>query len=422
MGCQLQGTPPQTLNVPRTMPRDSAVQNRRARVLVTDADTPKALAIVRAIGNEHEVWTAAESRMALAGWSRYAKRHVTYSFSEARAFAPWMLSLCRTNHVDVVITPEEASSLLAAQAEPQFRAAGVRLTTLPLQALETAMDKARTIEAATEVGIRVPPTRILDSTADALPAARQLGYPVVVKPRFSRYWTGDRFISSDGVGYANSDEQLESLLRTLDPRLPPPLLQSFIPGSGSGICVLAASDGRLAAEFAHERLRDYRPTGSGSVLRKSVAVDPALREISIRLLNHIGAHGIAMVEFRIDSRTGDPYLMEINGRFWGSLQLAVDAGVNFPLLLVNQALGRPVVQPRYQENVILRWWLGDLVRTLRVLKGRPAGYIGSFPSRASALREFFGPQPQGTRGEVLRWTDCWPGLVEPLTFLRRVFQ
>jgi predicted ATP-grasp superfamily ATP-dependent carboligase len=158
------------------------------------------------------------------------------------------------------------------------------------------------------------------------------------------------------------------------------------------------------------------------VLRKSVRVPAVLRELSSRLLRHIGAHGIAMVEFRIDSRTGEPYLMEINGRFWGSLQLAVDAGVNFPLLLVNQTLGKPIVPLRYQENVILRWWLGDLIRMLRVLKGRPAGYIGSFPSRASALREFFGPQPQGTRSEILRWADCWPALVEPLSLLRRVFQ
>jgi predicted ATP-grasp superfamily ATP-dependent carboligase len=199
-------------------------------------------------------------------------------------------------------------------------------------------------------------------------------------------------------------------------------LQRFIPGRGCGVCVLVSKDGSLAAEFAHERLRDYRPTGSGSVLRRSVAVNRHLREISLKLLRHIGAHGIAMVEFRIDDRTGDPYLMEINGRFWGSLQLAVDAGVNFPLLLVDQALGRSVVLPRYSENVILRWWLGDLIRTMRVLKGRPAGYIGVFPSRVSALREFFGPQPKGTRSEVLRWTDCWPGLIEPLSFLRRVFQ
>jgi predicted ATP-grasp superfamily ATP-dependent carboligase len=402
--------------------RDKAPDcSKRARVLVTDADTPKALAIVRAIGREHDVWTAAESRVALAGWSRYAGRHIRYSFESAAGFTPWALAVCKENGIDILITPEEASSLLAARAESQFNKVGTRITTLPLDALEIAMDKARTMQAAMETGIRVPPTRILERPEDALAAARDLGYPVVVKPRYSRYWIGDRFISSDGVGYANSDSQLRHLMKSLDPRLPPPLLQGFIQGFGCGICVLLTKNGTATAEFAHRRLRDYRPTGSGSVLRKSVAVDPRLREISATLLRYIGARGIAMVEFRIDD-SGEPYVMEINGRFWGSLQLAVDAGVNFPLLLVNDTLGKPVEQPRYREGVILRWWLGDLIRTLRVLKGKPPGYIGAFPSRASALREFLGPQPKGTRYEILRWADCWPGLVEPLSLLRRVLQ
>jgi len=128
-------------------------------------------------------------------------------------------------------------------------------------------------------------------------------------------------------------------------------------------------------------------------LRKSAAVDPHLRDLSLRLLRSIGARGVAMVEFRVDSRSGESYLMEINGRFWGSLQLAIDAGVNFPALLVDLALNRPVKKPAYQENVVLRWWIGDLVRTLRVLKGRPAGYMGTFPSRLSSLREFLDLNP-----------------------------
>ncbi len=49
-----------------------------------------------------------------------------------------------------------------------------------------------------------------------------------------------------------------------------------------------------------------------------------------------------MVEFKADARTGTPYLMEINGRFWGSLQLAIDAGVDFPAILVAAALGAPI--------------------------------------------------------------------------------
>jgi len=331
------------------------MSDRNVRVLVTDADSPKALAIVRAIGQQHEVWTAAESRLAIAGWSRHAAQHLKYGFTSSEQFSSWLLAVCTSNHIDVVITPEESSSLLAAKHEAQFTERGIHLTNLPLHALEIAMDKAATVSAAENIGIPIPATHTLQQTRDALNSAHELRYPVVVKPRFSQYWTGREFIASDGVGYAATDEQLLSLMAAHDPRLPPPLLQKFIPGTGCSVCVLLARDGTLCAEFAHERLRDYRPTGSGSVLRRSARVDPRLRDMSLSLLRRLGACGVAMVEFRVDNRTREPYLMEVNGRFWGSLQLAIDAGVNFPALLVDLALGRPVKKPVYEENVILRW-------------------------------------------------------------------
>jgi predicted ATP-grasp superfamily ATP-dependent carboligase len=127
-----------------------------------------------------------------------------------------------------------------------------------------------------------------------------------------------------------------------------------------------------------------------------------------------------MVEFRIEEGSGDAYLMEINGRFWGSLQLAIDAGVNFPALLVNWLNGNPSPKPSYENGVVLRWWVGDFIRTMRVLRGRPAGFIGSFPTRCAAIKEFLGPQPAGTRNEILRWRDCRPSLIEPISFMRKL--
>ena len=115
-----------------------------------------------------------------------------------------------------------------------------------------------------------------------------------------------------------------------------------------------------------------------------------------------------MVEFRRDARTGQTKLMEINGRLWGSLQLATDAGVNFPALIVADALGRASPSAGYMTGMVLRWWLGDLVRLARVFRGPPPGYDGAFPSRMAAVRQFLGPQPAGTRQEMLRWNDPLP--------------
>jgi predicted ATP-grasp superfamily ATP-dependent carboligase len=390
----------------------------RIRVLVTDASSTKALAVVRALGSDHEVWTTSGGRGPLAAWSRYASRHVIVPTTPA-TFAQAVKSLCLRERIDVVIPPEERSSFLLAREQDEMARAGVRVACAPLPALQIAMDKARTVEAARAAGVSVPHTVIPGRLDESLDAAKAIGYPVVVKPRFSHFWADERFISTDGVAYASDATGLEAVLATHDAALPPPLLQEFVPGAGLGIFLLLGEGGTLLAEFAHERIRDIRPTGSGSVVRRSVPVSAPLRDAALRLLRSIGWRGPAMVEFRRDDRDGVAKLMEINGRLWGSLQLATDAGVNFPRLMVRDALGLPALPaPSYRTGVVLRWWLGDLVRLARVFRGPPRGYTGAFPSRARALREFLGPQPDGTRAEVLRWDDPLPALGEVVGALR----
>ena len=103
------------------------------------------------------------------------------------------------------------------------------------------------------------------------------------------------------------------------------LLQERLVGPGVGVFA-CYHDGRPVALFSHRRLRERPPWGGVSVLCESAEVDPVAGEHATRLLDGIGWQGVAMVEFKRDLRDGVPKLMEINGRFWGSLQLAIDAG------------------------------------------------------------------------------------------------
>lgn len=89
-------------------------------------------------------------------------------------------------------------------------------------------------------------------------------------------------------------------------------------------------------------------------------MDEALYERTINLLDAFGWSGVAMVEYKVDERSGEPVLMEINGRFWGSLQLAVDAGVDFPRLLAEINLGGKPPRTRSYRFVRSRWFWGDV--------------------------------------------------------------
>src|SRR5262249_41899247 len=142
--------------------------------------------------------------------------------------------------------------------------------------------------------------------------------------------TGDRFLPDLGCAYAASAADLDRAVLSRRQGDRWPLIQSFVPGRGKGVFALC-DHGRAIAWFAHERLRDVRPSGSGRSLRRSIPLAPGLRAPAERLLSAMAWHGPAMVEFR-EVEGEEPVLMEVNGRFWNSLQLAIEAGVDFPAL------------------------------------------------------------------------------------------
>jgi predicted ATP-grasp superfamily ATP-dependent carboligase len=207
----------------------------------------------------------------------------------------------------------------------------------------------------------------------------------------------------------------------MDPGAFPLLLQQRIVGPGLGIFLLVW-DGDTVATFSHRRLREKPPSGGVSVYRESVVADPTLVARSKALLDHFDWRGVAMIEYKIDEVTGTPYLMEINGRFWGSLQLAIDAGVDFPNLLISTAVdGTRAPDTRYRAGVRSRWWWGDVDQLLTRLRHSDAAL--ALPPDASprgrAILEFMRLWWPGDRNEVLRLDDPAPFVRESIDWFRR---
>jgi predicted ATP-grasp superfamily ATP-dependent carboligase len=117
-----------------------------------------------------------------------------------------------------------------------------------------------------------------------------------------------------------------------------------------------------------------------------------------------------MVEFKHDLRDGIPKLMEINPRFWGSLALAIESGVNFPYLMYRMSCGedfKPVEE--YQTGKKCRWLLpGDLLHFLHN------------PRRMQMVPSFFNFRDKDTAYDILSLEDPLPAfgrILTPLTFL-----
>ena len=381
------------------------------RVLVLDGQTNQALACVRSLGRAgYTVFLASQHRWPLGAWSRYVSAHHRLSGETPAAFAD-LRRVAASWGIGTVLPLTERACVLCNMERDEWEQAGMIVGCDTSERLSLAFDKAQTIEIAGDSGVNVPRTMIPASVADIRSAAETFAFPCIVKARSSHVWNGASFTSDPGPRYVSRPSDLEAAVLGAKQGRTWPLIQEVVGGTGKGAFALF-DHGNPIAWFGHERLRDVRPTGAGSSLRRSVSLDARVREPAERLLRAMKWHGPAMVEFRDDGVT-DPWLMEVNGRFWGSLQLAVAAGVDFPRLWVELLHGQRVRPVKaYDEGVTVRWVWGDVKRMLTIARGRPRGYTGAYPSLRQGLVELFGRQPAGTQSEMWQATDPWPAVGE----------
>jgi len=391
-----------------------------ATILVTDGEQRAALAVARSLGaGGHRVLMVATRDRSIAGSSRRvaAKFTAPDPLTSPETFVDCVVEICRSESVELLLPITDASLLAIQDRAKKF--AGVTIPWPGAEIIRRVAEKAVVLDLAREVGFATPRQYPIAAQADLESVIAQLQFPVVVKPVRSLA-EGRNGRNKVVVAHAASPEVLRRVTGSYPQSAFPLLLQQRIVGPGIGVFLLLWN-GRMIARFAHRRIREKPPSGGVSVYCESISMPPGLDASSRQLLERLGWKGVAMVEFKLDQESGTPYLMEINGRFWGSLQLAVDAGVDFPRLLVAVARGEnPTPVLEYRTGVRSRWWWGDvdhLVARLRKSNDELALPPGS-PGRFRAILDFLTLWRPADRNEVLRWDDLRPFLQETHDWLR----
>jgi predicted ATP-grasp superfamily ATP-dependent carboligase len=384
------------------------------RILVLDGNQNQAVAAVRYLARAgHTVLAGDSTSWSKAGWSRYCRQHFEYPAPkmDAEAFVRRIAEMTRAQTGTLVLPMTEATTLPISTYRDAIFQSGGRLVLPSHQELLRAFDKDQTTRLATSLGIAVPKTILVSNRTDAKDAANSIGYPVVLKPRASEEFSLQGSLQTTGrPQYASNLDELASAYDNISPTSSAILIQQFVKGEGTGYFALMRH-GEVLAEFAHRRIRDVYPTGSGSAVRVSVKPEPAIRQAALAMLRGLNWHGVAMVEFR-SLPDASPIFLEVNGRFWHSLSLACYAGVDFPALLAKMAEtsdGAPAALPEYRLGVRCRWLLGDFRHLIGVWRGPPAGFPEPYPGRLKTLASFLTPVP-GTRHDLFTWDDPLPEL------------
>ncbi len=308
---------------------------RRGTILVTDAGRSSALAVIRSLGRSGWRVIAADPDPDAPGLrSRHARGRAVYpspSINPGACIAA-IERIVRCFGVELVIPATDQMVHVLAEARERFEP-GCRLAIPDARGLQAVMDKWATLQLAQRLGVPIPPSRLVRTLDEAREAAASLRWPLVLKSSVTPCVDRGGRVVRRPVCYAAGPGELEQRLAHFEGG--PVLMQEFCPGRGCGVEMLA-HHGRPVAAFQHRRLAEVPTSGGASAVRESVPIDPKLLDHATRLVEALDWTGLIMVEFKVGRVVR---LMEINGRVWGSMPLAVAAGMDFPARLADLVLG-----------------------------------------------------------------------------------
>lgn len=327
------------------------------RVLVTDSDSRKALCAVRSLGKKgYEVYVACEKKFNISKFSKYANGYIYLPSPslEADKYINLLVEKLTEYDIDVIIPMEDDTVELLTKNIELLKSTK---TLIPdYETFILARNKALTIKAAIENNISVPETYFIQSLKQLNNLANDVNFPLIIKPRIS---SGSR-----GIVIVTNNNELIKKYKEIHKEYPYPIIQQYIEGDFEKVQVLAifSQNNEVKGSCVYQGLREFPVDGGPVTLWKTISF-PEIEEKTIAFLKNLKWKGFAEVEYIVNKKTNEYYLMEINPRFSANIALAVQLGIDFPVIFTELALGKQIEYMRNNKYDEYCQWLlpGDLL-------------------------------------------------------------
>lgn len=366
-------------------------------VIVTNAKNRIAYNIVRSLGQKGiNVVTSDSHKNAMSFASKYSKEHFVYPspFNNNQSdFIDCIINEIQKHKARVLMPVLEETYLISKYKKELLQ--HTALVVPDYEQILLAHNKDKWEKIAGKLNICTPRSYYIDDLKNGRPVLKHLPYPLLIKPKQGG--------GGWGINQINSPNELERFL-IKDSYLERPWEQFYVQEKidGDTTCVaMLLNNGELRAKVTYKQLREYPIKCGQATLRISVNSPHAEEKLQL-LLEHLRWHGVCQADFIIEKKTGIPYLVDLNPRFWGSLIQGIASGVDFPHLYYQIALEgdvKPVLQ--FKTDVMTRWIGGDMRAFVP--------FFNESPNKLQFIKDFISP----TGGKTIK-DDFY--LDDPLPF------
>lgn len=376
------------------------------RAFVLEGIVRECLAVVRSLGKRGVVVDVGDpNRVNPARFSKYVSKFYAYPDPKTRPedFICWLINHVKRHHYDMVFPLNDHTYEACVRYQDELLA-WTHVAVNSLEKFEIARDKEKTLRYATKSNVPIPKTWFPNDKEDIKKILPELpSYPIFIKPARSSGSRGARVIRNEHELYENFEILNNSYGRML--------IQEYIPGEKIlDVPMIFNMKEEIRGALVSNRVRMFPVKGGPNVAGHAVINEP-IRAMAVRLMESIGWKGVCLVEFKVDERDGIPKLMEINPRFWGSTQLGISAGIDWPWMLFKAAVFGDCEEIReYRTDKLVRWLIPGEVMYLLTRKGF-----------GTVWPDFFRFLDRNTEYYVLRKGDILPVFGLLLAIITKLF-
>lgn len=352
------------------------------RILLLDGREMSTYAIAKSLATKYEVLVGDWDRLSLSFYAPKIKRKVIYPNPELNMhdFLSWLEEFVKVENIDIVIPATEYTTIILSKNKRSIKSI---VACEDYQRFLKCHDKYETVKLAAALNIPLPKSFL------AQEAQEIKEFPVIIKPRMKVVFRESKAITRkvDFGNIAHSEKELSQILSKIKYQ-GGFIIQEYVKGFACGFeCV--ADKGKVLSFFMHKRLHEY-PCKGGVSTRLISFYDKRLRLYSEKIISKLKWTGPIMLEWKYADH---PYLIEINGRYWGSLPAAVNSGIDIPKMHMSILLGENIEFPTsYPVGKVSRWFVGEILWFIDMKMA------GKKPSLVGFVKDFFSIQDEVMSG------------------------
>lgn len=248
-----------------------------------------------------------------------------------------LLKIVKSGDFDILMPIGELTTNPVTKNEALFKPY-VKIACAPRETYIKAFNKQTTFDTAMKNGIPCPYTRRSDQDIEDFLAHAK--FPIIIKPREG--------LGSIGFHKFESESEFRSWLKDDSFNVDDYVVQEFVHFENRiGTNLFVDQKGNICSSYAVDVLRWFPIDAGAGVLIRMVDAHEVL-DYAGKLLKALEWKGFANVAFMIDKNTGEPRLLEINGRIPASIKMAYMCGYNISRQMLEMIYDQDVIQ--YPEN------------------------------------------------------------------------